>query len=589
MDLRTEYTRMRLQVRARALSQDYRAGVEWAGSAYTDGRTIFLPGKGCGPIDALGEVELLLSLHALVIHEAAHLRYSSFEVLKSIGKLPAEEQELTRHVLNIIEDARVELLISNSHPGTRDYLRFFNDLALKTWLPSLDEVKAPGEQFLQALAQKTITGRLKGTPTAEVTKVLEEVMPMVQEARKSPDPWKAFEVAKQIVGKIKGKWGIPRPPQVIVFRFNVPDGCRNTAREAENHAREDLAGRTLEELHEGEGDTGKSTGDGDCEKKGTTMTGATPRGGDKDEKEVLPRELAESIKAEIRKAEKEHMEKMREIRVDEESIGASAKGVAVTSRLADNRGRSEYHAIAREVAPQLKRLLPGLREILAANTRTRRGLKKGKLDPTRIHRVAYGRQDVYYKRSAKGQESVGFLLLVDESGSMSTSKRYLQARKAAILFSEVLRELRISHMVVGFTADEGSGLTADHIVYRTFSEKPARPSYSLAGISARLNNRDGASIRVATEYLGRQRFRKKVLIVISDGEPYARLYSPPRSVADTAKAVREAMAKGIRVIGVSIDPGAGHYLHNIYPSRVIVKRLEELPAKLLKVARRELV
>jgi hypothetical protein len=587
MELRTEYTRERLQVRARALSQDYRALLEWGGSAYTDGKRIFLPGKGASPIDSLGDVELLVSLHALAIHEASHLRYSSFEVFDAIAKLPVDEQEVTKHVLNIIEDARAELLVSNSHPGTREYLRYFNGLALKTWLPRLDDIKAPGEQFLQALAQRTIIGEMKGSPAADVSKLLDEVMPRVMEARTSLDPWKPYEAARYVVERIKEKWGLPKPPAFLVFRFNVPAGCRSTAKGAEKHAREDLAGRSLEELHSGKGEAGKG---GEAESgEGKGKPGGTPKpGGSGEEGELIPEELAESIKAEIRRAEKEHRDKTREIEVDGKAVDASGKPWPVTSRLADNKGGSEYRAICREVAPLMRRLLPRLKELLAANTRIRRGLKKGRLDPTRIHRVAYGREDVYYKRNSRSSESVGFLLLVDESGSMSTSRRSQHARRAAVLFSEVLRELKVSHMVVGFDADEGSGNTADHIVYRTFSEKPAKASYSLSGITARLNNRDGASIRVATEYLLRQRFQKRVLLVISDGEPYARYYSPPGSVKDTAKAVRDAMSKGIRVIGISIDPGAGHYLHSIYPRRVIVKRLEELPVKLLKVARREL-
>lgn len=572
MELRTEYTRERLQVRARALSQDYRIEVRWGSAAYTDGSRVYLPARGRSPIDALGEVELLVSLHALAIHEAAHIRYSSWEVLGEIEKLPEEEQAITGHVLNILEDARVELLVANSHPGTRDYLRFFNDLALERWIPSLEEVSTPGEQFLLALAQSAICGRLKGAPAREVGELLREVEPIVGDARRSTSPWKPLQAARQIVERMKERWGLPRPPVVLAFRVGGLEGCRNSSREAERRASRDLAGRELEELH--------SSGEKGGGKEGRGIGGGRRDGASASE--LMPEGLRERVRAELRRAERERAAKEREIELEGEEIKTKVD-------LVEGGSSGEYHAICAGIAGLRARLSRELRDLLTARCRTARGLRKGRLDPTRLHRVAFGREDVYYKRSLKGREGVGFLLLVDESGSMETGNRYLHARRAAVLFSEVLRGLRIRHMVVGFSADETGKASLDLRVYRAFSDPHGRPSTSIAGISARANNRDGPAIRAATEYLERQRFQKKVLLVVSDGEPYARGYSPPESVEDTARAVRDARKKGIRVIGISIDPSAGNYLGEIYPSRVVVRRLEELPGKLLRVARRELL
>jgi Mg-chelatase subunit ChlD len=574
MELRTEYTRERLQVRARALSQDYKIEVRWGSAAYTDGSRVYLPGRGRSPIDALGEVELLVSLHALAIHEAAHIRYSSWEVLGEIEKLPEEEQAITRHVLNVLEDARVELLVANSHPGTRDYLRFFNDLALERWIPSLEKISMPGEQFLLALAQSAICGRLKGAPAREVGELLEEVKPLVGDARRSTSPWKPLQAARQIVERMKERWGLPKPPVVLAFRVNSLEGCRNSSREAEKRASHDLAGRELEELHP------RSRGEKGGGKEGRGIGGGRRDGASAEE--LMPEELKERVRAELRRAERERAAKEREIELEGEEIKTKVD-------LVEGGASGEYHAICAGIAGLRARLSRELRDLLTARCRTARGLKKGRLDPTRLHRVAFGREDVYYKKSLKGGEGVGFLLLVDESGSMETGNRYLHARRAAVLFSEVLRGLRIRHMVVGFSADEASKISLDLRVYRAFSDPHSRPSTSIARIAARANNRDGPAIRAATEYLERQRFQKKVLLVVSDGEPFARGYSPPESVEDTARAVREAKRKGIRVIGISIDPSAGNYLGEIYPSRVVVKRLDELPKKLLRVARRELL
>jgi len=586
--VRTEYTRERLQVRSRSLSQNYRVGLKWGGCACTNGKTIFLPMRGASPhIDEMGSVEKLVSLHALAIHEAAHLRYSSFEVLEEVKRWPAGEAELGMHILNILEDSRVELLVSNSHPGTADYLRFFNELAFETWLPELSSVPGGAEQFLQALAQLAICGRMKGTPGEDVLEVLEDVRPLVDGARRSTDPRVPLAATKEIVQKIKERWGLPSPPKPPVpFRLDGFDEGGNSVGMARMNAESDTAGRELVELHvpggPGGEDDGPESGDSDEGKDGGRPGGSRLGG-------LMSPDLVRRVESELKRAEKEVKEREMETAIDEATEEKfRGEGIRVSSEFVDTGNRDVYLRICSEIAPVKKQLVRKLKDLLTVRSRTRRGLDKGRLDPTRVHRVALGRMDVFYRRSSRSSERVGFLLLVDESGSMRVDDRYVHARKAAVLFSEVLRELKIAHMVMGFTADSESVCSAEHRVYRTFSERHARASPGIASITARVNNRDHVSIRVAVDYLARQPFQKRVLLVISDGEPAASDYTAPESVRETARAVRDARKRGIRVIGISIDPGAGNYLHEIYPSRVVVKRLEELPAKLLKVARREL-
>ena len=87
--------------------------VVFAGSAGSLPNVIYLP-KSLLKADA-HEVRTAL---AYAIHETGHHRYSDFATYHGIT------DENVRHLWNIIEDARVESMIIQDYPGTRNYLEY---------------------------------------------------------------------------------------------------------------------------------------------------------------------------------------------------------------------------------------------------------------------------------------------------------------------------------------------------------------------------------------------------------------------------------------------------------------------------------
>ncbi len=87
--------------------------VVFAGSAGSMPNVIYLP-KSLLKADA-HEVRTAL---AYAIHETGHHRYSDFATYHGIT------DENVRHLWNIIEDARVESMIIQDYPGTRNYLEY---------------------------------------------------------------------------------------------------------------------------------------------------------------------------------------------------------------------------------------------------------------------------------------------------------------------------------------------------------------------------------------------------------------------------------------------------------------------------------
>lgn len=76
--------------------------------ACTDGKNIYLP-----VADDISQQALL----GFLLHEAAHVRFSDFEVVKTISN------EVIRHIANSYEDARIERELGSIYAGANNFLR----------------------------------------------------------------------------------------------------------------------------------------------------------------------------------------------------------------------------------------------------------------------------------------------------------------------------------------------------------------------------------------------------------------------------------------------------------------------------------
>jgi len=105
----------------------------------------------------------------------------------------------------------------------------------------------------------------------------------------------------------------------------------------------------------------------------------------------------------------------------------------------------------------------------------------------------------------------------------------------------------------------------------------------LAGMQGQLSTRMGAAIRHATAALKAQRSSKKLLLVITDGEPADVDVRDPQYLRhDTKKAVEEAGRNGVMTYCMSLDPRADQYVRRIFGERnyLVVDKVEKLPEKL---------
>jgi nitric oxide reductase NorD protein len=105
----------------------------------------------------------------------------------------------------------------------------------------------------------------------------------------------------------------------------------------------------------------------------------------------------------------------------------------------------------------------------------------------------------------------------------------------------------------------------------------------LAGLRGMLSTRLGAALRQAGTEIASQATHRKLVLVITDGEPADIDVADKRYlVEDARKAVQELARKGVDVFCVGLDGGGENYLPRIFGPRnhLMINRVEALPEKL---------
>ncbi len=104
----------------------------------------------------------------------------------------------------------------------------------------------------------------------------------------------------------------------------------------------------------------------------------------------------------------------------------------------------------------------------------------------------------------------------------------------------------------------------------------------LAGMEASYSTRMGAAMRHAGHYLEKQQADKKLMLILTDGEP-ADIDSRDGRILieDARQAVKELDQQGIYAYCINLDPKADEYVADIFGKQyTIIDRVESLPERL---------
>jgi len=209
--------------------------------------------------------------------------------------------------------------------------------------------------------------------------------------------------------------------------------------------------------------------------------------------------------------------------------------------------------------------------------------KRGKLAGKDAYRVtmqdAPGFNERVFMRQQDGISlDVAVSLLVDYSGSMDGDKIH-NAVVATQLLSDTLKTLDIRHEVAGFSS--GADMSVTHLLFKEFHGQEHDLTRTMCkGIKFLQMNSDGDNVLIAANRLRAQREKRRVLIVLSDGQPAS--YKPGNDYELLQHSINALPDMGIEVIGIGICTSHGK---DVYPVWETLKSARDLEQGLLNVLR----
>jgi nitric oxide reductase activation protein len=191
-------------------------------------------------------------------------------------------------------------------------------------------------------------------------------------------------------------------------------------------------------------------------------------------------------------------------------------------------------------------------------------------------------------RSVRKTRDFSILVLLDLSESTNEkvqdqeySVREL-TQQACVLLADAINKVGDPFAIHGFCSDGRHDV--EYYRFKDFDQHwDEVPKAKLAGMTGQLSTRMGAAIRHAGHHLKLQRSAKKLLIVITDGEPADIDVRDPQYLRyDTKKAVEEVARNGVTTYCMSLDPRADNYVSRIFGQKnyMVVDHVERLPEKL---------
>lgn len=220
-----------------------------------------------------------------------------------------------------------------------------------------------------------------------------------------------------------------------------------------------------------------------------------------------------------------------------------------------------------------------------------RFLRSGKLDTRRIANLAMGDINVFKKPGEPVRSDVAGYLLMDNSGSMGNGPG--STRFACCNAFAVLEEGFKNHMPIKIAAfDAWGNEQVSHEVIKEFDEvSEANLSYNFRDLGrSGGGNKDGYSIRVATQQLLHRDEKDKILIIASDGFPTEYYGGHSEGCADVKAAVEDARKAGIRTIGMYMyhEQNESDFatFQDMYGPEIIFASLDEIEDELVRILKR---
>lgn len=156
------------------------------------------------------------------------------------------------------------------------------------------------------------------------------------------------------------------------------------------------------------------------------------------------------------------------------------------------------------------------------------------------------------------------------------------SREAAALMADAMDKIGDPFAIHGF--DSNGRHDVEYYRFKDFDEEyDDSVKAHLSGMTGQLSTRMGAAIRHAGSILHQQGGSKKILFVLTDGEPADNDENDPQYLRfDTKRAVEELAREGVSTFCLTLDPHADEYVSRIFGAQnfLVLDHVERLPEKL---------
>ncbi len=183
--------------------------------------------------------------------------------------------------------------------------------------------------------------------------------------------------------------------------------------------------------------------------------------------------------------------------------------------------------------------------------------------------------------------SVAISLLLDLSASLadipegSTQTKLELSQEAVSILAWAVDQMGDPLAIGGFHSDTRHNVRFWH--FKGYKE-PWNDEVKgrLAGMEANYSTRMGAAIRHAGHYLAHQEADKKLLLILTDGEPAdIDTHDPRLLIEDARMAVREMGQQAIYTYCINLDPKADAYVADIFGKHyAVIDNIASLPERL---------
>ena len=194
---------------------------------------------------------------------------------------------------------------------------------------------------------------------------------------------------------------------------------------------------------------------------------------------------------------------------------------------------------------------------------------------------------LHYRHQHAGRD-IAVTLLLDLSESINSKLEGCEStvlqlsQEAVALLAWAIDALGDQLEIAGFASNTRHEVRYQY--FKRFAEVwDEEPKSRLAMMQGGFSTRMGAAIRHAGHSLAQRQSEKRLLLLLTDGEPHdIDVAEPDYLIEDAKRAVREIDRQGIAAHCISLDPHADPYVSHIFGQTgyTVIDRIERLPERL---------